>query len=185
MVKGNESMEQVRLGIIGIGGMGSNHARCIAEGKVPKLVLTAVADVRKERLDWAKENLPKDVACFSDGEELITSGTCDAVLIATPHYFHPKYSIFALEHGLHVLSEKPAGVYTKQVRELNEVAAKSDKTFAIMFNQRTNCVYRKLHDMIESGELGALLCHIIERALFKMPFVALVEPDGACLIEHF
>ena len=149
-------MEQVRLGIIGIGGMGSNHARCIAEGKVPKLVLTAVADVRKERLDWAKENLPKDVACFSDGEELITSGTCDAVLIATPHYFHPKYSIFALEHGLHVLSEKPAGVYTKQVRELNEVAAKSDKTFAIMFNQRTNCVYRKLHDMIESGELGAM-----------------------------
>ena len=64
--------------------------------------------------------------------------------------------IYALTHGLHAISEKPAGVYTKQVREMNEVAEKSDKVFAIMFNQRTNCVYRKLHEMIESGELGAL-----------------------------
>jgi len=61
-----------------------------------------------------------------------------------------------LEHGVHAISEKPAGVYTKQVREMNEVAQKSDKVFAIMLNQRTNCVYRKLHEMIESGELGEL-----------------------------
>ena len=87
---------------------------------------------------------------------MIDSGECDAVLIATPHYFHPKYAIYALEHALHVISEKPAGVYTKQVRKVNEAAQKSDKVFAIMFNQRTNCVYRKLHEMILSGELGAM-----------------------------
>lgn len=149
-------MEKVRLGIIGIGGMGTNHANSIVEGKVPNLELTAVADVRQVRLDWAKENLPKEVAIYSDGKELIDSGKCDAVLIATPHYFHPEYVIYALDHGVHALSEKPAGVYTKQVREMNEVAAKSDKVFAIMFNQRTNCIYRKLHEMIESGELGEL-----------------------------
>ena len=149
-------MEQVRLGIIGIGGMGSGHAMSIVQGKVPDMILTAVADVRQSRLDWAKESLPDQVHIFSDGEELIDSGTCDAVLVATPHYLHPHYTAYALEHGLHAISEKPAGVYTKQVRELNEIAAKSDKVFAIMFNQRTNCVYRKLHEMIESGELGAL-----------------------------
>lgn len=149
-------MEQVRLGIIGIGGMGSGHAMSIVQGKVPNLVLSAVADVRQSRLDWARNNLPSEVSTFSDGKELINSGTCDAVLIATPHYLHPVLGIYALEHGVHVISEKPAGVYTKQVRELNEVAAKSDKVFAIMFNQRTNCVYRKLHDMIESGEFGQL-----------------------------
>ena len=147
-------MEQVRLGVIGIGGMGTNHVHSILDGKVPNMVLTAVADVRQSRLDWAKENLPKEVAVFSDGKELIDSGVVDAVLVATPHYFHPEYVIYALEHGVHAISEKPAGVYTKQVREMNEAAAKSDKTFAIMFNQRTNCTYRKLHDMIESGELG-------------------------------
>ena len=149
-------MEQVRLGIIGIGGMGSNHAVHVMKGEVPNLVLTAVADIRPCRLDWAKANLSDEIAAFADSEALIDSGLCDAVLIATPHYLHPQFTIYALEHGLHVISEKPAGVYTKQVREMNKVAAGSDKTFAIMFNQRTNCVYRKLHEMIASGELGEL-----------------------------
>ena len=149
-------MNEVRIGIIGIGGMGSNHAKMILSGQVPRLRLTAVADVSQSRLDWAKENLPEDMALFSDGRALIDSGKCDAVLIATPHYFHPEYVVYALEHGVHALSEKPAGVYTKQVRAMNEAAEKSDKVFAIMFNQRTNCVYRKLHEMIESGELGQL-----------------------------
>lgn len=149
-------MEKVRLGIIGIGGMGTNHVNSLHNGMVPNMELTAVADVRQSRLDWAKENLPNTVSVFDDGKKLIDSGTCDAVLIATPHYFHPEYVIYALEHGLHAISEKPAGVYTKQVREMNEVAEKSDKTFAIMFNQRTNCIYRKLHEMIQSGEFGQM-----------------------------
>ena len=147
---------EVRIGIIGLGGMGGNHARSIAEGKVPGMRLTAVADTRQSRLEWAKEELPAEVARFTDGKELIESGTCDAVFIATPHYQHPEFVIYALQHGLHAISEKPAGVYTKQVREMNEVAKKSNRVFAIMFNQRTNCVYRKLYEMMHSGELGAL-----------------------------
>ena len=149
-------MDEVRLGIIGIGGMGSGHAVNIVKGEVPHMRLTAVADISEARLAWAKKTLPESVKRFSDGREMIDSGECDAVLIATPHYFHPEFVIYALTHGLHAISEKPAGVYTKQVREMNAVAEKSDKVFAIMFNQRTNCVYRKLHEMIESGELGAL-----------------------------
>lgn len=149
-------MDKVRLGIIGIGGMGTNHATNIAKGLAPDIQLTAVSDVSPARLKWAEENLPSEVARFSDGREMINSGMCDAVLIATAHYLHPEYAIYALEHGLHVLTEKPAGVYTKQVQEMNEAADKSGKVFAIMYNQRTNCVYRKLHEMINSGELGAM-----------------------------
>ena len=149
-------MEKVRLGIIGIGGMGTNHALSIVKGNIPEMELTAVADIREIRRSWAKENLPGSVDIFEDGRELIESGTCDAVLIATPHYFHPDFVIYALEHGIHAITEKPAGVYTKKVREMNEAASKSDKVFAIMLNQRTNCVYRKLHEMIESGELGEI-----------------------------
>ena len=62
----------------------------------------------------------------------------------------------ALEHGLHVMSEKPAGVYAKQVREMNEAAAKSDRIFGMMFSQRTNCVYRKRHEMVQSGKYGQI-----------------------------
>lgn len=149
-------MEQVRLGIIGIGGMGSNHARSIVEGKVPEIKLTAVADIKEARRQWAVKELPPDVAVYGEGRELIDSGSCDAVLIATPHYQHPELAIYSLERGLHVLTEKPAGVYTKQVREMNEAAERSDKVFAIMLNQRTNCVYRKMHEMISGGELGQI-----------------------------
>ena len=62
----------------------------------------------------------------------------------------------AFDHGLHALCEKPAGVYTKQVREMNDAASRSDKVFAMMFNQRTNHVYRKMYDIVHSGEYGKI-----------------------------
>ena len=66
------------------------------------------------------------------------------------------YVTEALKRDIHVISEKPAGVYTKAVREVNELAARSKATYAIMFNQRTNCVYRKMKEIISSGELGSI-----------------------------
>ena len=149
-------MDKVRLGIIGIGNMGTNHSKSLIEGKVPELELAAIADRQESRRDWAKENLPESVVIFEEGKDLIESGICDAVLIAVPHYQHPELSIMALSQGLHVLCEKPAGVYTKQVREMNEAAEKSDRVFAMMFNQRTNCIYRKMHELVTGGELGAI-----------------------------
>lgn len=149
-------MDKVRLGIIGIGNMGTNHSKSLIEGKVPGLELAAIADRQESRRDWAKENLPESVVIFEEGKDLIESGVCDAVLIAVPHYQHPELSIMALSQGLHVLCEKPAGVYTKQVREMNEAAEKSDRVFAMMFNQRTNGIYRKMHELVTSGELGAI-----------------------------
>ena len=151
-----EAMEQVKLGIIGIGNMGSGHCRTILDGEVPELKLVAVADRREARREWAKENLPSDVQIFEEGDELIESGVCDAVLIAVPHYDHPRLVMSALEHGQHALCEKPAGVYTKQVREMNEAAEKSDKVFAMMFNQRTNHVYRKMHEIVQGGQYGQI-----------------------------
>ena len=156
-------MEKVRLGIIGIGSMGTGHAGNVLKGMVPDMELTAVADIRQSRLDWARNNLPETVKVFDDGRKMIDSGSCDAVLVATPHYLHPEFVIYALEHGLHAISEKPAGVYTKQVREMNEAAERSDRSFAIMLNQRTNCVYRKMHELAAGwkatwdGEGGGVL----------------------------
>lgn len=149
-------MEQVKIGIIGVGNMGSDHSKRITNGDVPELKLVAVADRSQARRDWAKENLPEDVKIFNEGDELIDSGICDAVLIAVPHYQHPTLAVRAFEKGLHVMCEKPAGVYTLAVREMNEAAKKSGKVFGMMFNQRTNCVYRKMYELVHSGELGAI-----------------------------
>ncbi|NLK28274.1 MAG: Gfo/Idh/MocA family oxidoreductase [Clostridiales bacterium] len=149
-------MNEVRLGIIGIGNMGSGHCNTILKGEVPNLKLTAVADLKENRRQWAKETLPATVSIFETAEELIRSNTCDAVLIATPHYDHPRLVILALEHGLHVMCEKPAGVYTKQVREMNEVAEKYNLVFGMMFNQRTNHVYRKMYELVHNGNYGQI-----------------------------
>ena len=149
-------MTKVRLGIIGVGNMGSGHAANILAGKCPEIELTAVADRREARRQWAKDTLPECTAIFEEGSDLIQSGLCDAVHICTPHYQHPTLAMEAFAAGLHVMCEKPAGVYTKAVREMNEAAEKSGKVFAMMFNQRTNCVYRKMHEMVHSGQLGEL-----------------------------
>ena len=149
-------MEKIRLGVIGVGNMGSGHINNIKAGKCPEIEVVAAADRRESRREWCKENIPT-AQIFNEGEDLIKAGVCDAVLIATPHYQHPPLAQLALENGLHVMVEKPAGVYTLQVREMMATAdAHPDKTFGMMFNQRTNCVYRKLKEMLENGELGEI-----------------------------
>jgi predicted dehydrogenase len=149
-------MTKVRVGIIGIGGMGTNHAQELIAGKVPNAELTAVCDIRTERLEWAKQSFGDSIKLFDNTDSFFQSKAFDAVMIVTPHYDHPGLAIQSLNSGYHTLIEKPAGVYTKAVREMNEVALQSDKVFAIMYNQRTNPLYKKLKELIESGELGEL-----------------------------
>jgi predicted dehydrogenase len=149
-------MKKVRLGIIGLGNMGTEHCKYLIKGEVPSVELTAVCDINPEKLEKIKKLVGEEVKCFGSSEELYNSNTIDAVLVATPHYDHPTLGIRALEKGLHLLIEKPAGVYTKQVRELNDLALKTDRVFGIMYNQRTNPLYQKVKDLIDSGELGEL-----------------------------
>lgn len=147
--------EKLRYGIIGIGNMGSSHIKMYTDGKIKEMELVAVCDIKQDRLDYAKEQVP-GVATFLSTDDLFASGLLDAVIIATPHYLHPPLATQALKLGIHVLSEKPAGVYTKDVRELIEFVKTQDKTYAIMFNQRTNCVYRKAKELVSSGVYGEI-----------------------------
>ena len=148
-------MDIVRVGIIGVGNMGSSHAKKIVAGEIEGMTLAAIADTNPARLEWAKENCP-GAELFSDAIEMMDSGKVDAVIVATPHYDHPVLFTEALKRDLHALCEKPAGVYTKAVREVNELASRSKATYAIMFNQRTNCVYRKMKEIVESGVMGSI-----------------------------
>ena len=146
-------MNKVKLGIVGYGNIGTSHTNHLMKGDVPNMELTAVCDIAQARREVFAAKYPQ-IPVFESAEDMFKSGLCDAVIIAVPHYDHPKLAIQAFEHGLHVIVEKPAGVYTKQVKEMNEAAAKSDKLFGIMYNQRTNPVYQKLREMIQRGDLG-------------------------------
>ncbi|GAA1490417.1 Gfo/Idh/MocA family protein [Brachybacterium sacelli] len=146
----------VRLGIIGLGAQGGMYARVIAAGEVAGMTLGAIADVDPAKQELAAEKHP-GVPFYDDYLAMLDSGDVDAVVTTVPHFLHAEMTITAISKGIHALTEKPAGVYTKQVEEMNSFAAEHpETTFAIMFNQRTNPVYTDLKELIDSGELGAL-----------------------------
>ena len=144
-------MGEVRLGIVGAGTMGSGHIRTLGSGRVRGARLAAVCDINPKALQGHG-----DVPTFTNSNELIASGKVDAVLIATPHYFHTTIGIAALSAGLHVLVEKPISVHKADCERLIAAHRNPKQVFAAMFNQRTDPVYRELRRMIGEGEIGSL-----------------------------
>ena len=136
-----------------MGNIGQHHATYLQAGKVPRCELVAVADAFPDKL--AKFN---PLAIHGDGEELIRSGTVDAVVIATPHYQHTSLGIAALEAGLHVMVEKPISAHKADAERLLAVAkAHPQQVFAGMFQLRAEPRYLKIQKLIQSGELGELV----------------------------
>lgn len=148
-------MNELKVGIIGIGNMGYAHAKNIFEGKVNRLKLVAVCDIDLNKLENAKKQFP-DVLIYNNADELISSKQVDAVIIATPHFLHTEIAIKAFNLGLHVLTEKPAGVRASDVLKMNAAAEKSGKVFGIMWNQRTNPLFKKAKELVENGTLGTM-----------------------------
>ena len=151
-------MRKIRFGIIGLGNQGSSYFFNIFEqGKVAHGVVTALCDNRPAKIENIKSKTEnKTVECFLDYKAMLDSGLVDAVLVETPHYQHPEIVMECLKRDIHVICDKPAGVYAKQVLEMNEAAKKSKAKFGMMFNQRTNCLYRKMREIIASGGIGEL-----------------------------
>ena len=140
---------KVRLGIIGLGAQGSMYAGFIQDGMVPNIEIGAICDVdpAKAQVVASKHS---GVPFYDDYVAMLDTGDVDAVVTCVPHYLHPEMGIEALRRNIHALVEKPAGVYTKQVKELNAFAeTKPELTFAIMFNQRNNPLYQKLKEIVD------------------------------------
>jgi len=145
-------MNHVRIGIIGVGVMGSHHARYLQEDKVPRATLTALCDTDPKKLKPWDNSLRK----FTDSRKLIRSGDVDAVLIATPHYDHTTIGMDALRQGLHVLVEKPISVHKSDCERLLAAHKDPRQVFAAMFQLRTDPRYVKVREMVQGGELGRL-----------------------------
>ena len=145
--------KKVKLGIIGLGNMGSAHVDFVKNTSTAELV--AVADHKKEKADQFAEK--SGAKAFYDGLELIKSGLVEAVIIATPHYDHTPLAIAAFENGLHVLSEKPIAVHKADAqRKIDAHKKRPDLKFALMFQQRTDEAHKKIKSIISAGELGEI-----------------------------
>lgn len=139
----------VRLGVVGLGLMGTSHARSILNRQVPGCELAAICDQNA----GVASAFP-DITFFSDPAFFFRSGKIDAVIICTPHYDHTALGIAALKAGLHVLVEKPISVHKADALRLLAAHKDSNQVFAAMFNQRTDPIYQKLRHLVASGELG-------------------------------
>ena len=148
-------MNEVKVGIIGIGNMGYAHLQTVTAGNIPDMTVTAVCDINPERLKAANAEYP-DIAAFGDYTDLLKNSDTNAVIIAVPHPLHAKIAIEAFEYGKHVLVEKPIDITVSAAEKLCAAARKSGKVFAVMFNQRTNGLFREARRIVNSGELGEL-----------------------------
>jgi len=144
-------MNKVRIGVVGLGNMGSAHIRQMLEGKIPRMEVSAICDVDPKRI----AQFPQ-LKSFSSSKEMIRSGEIDAILITTPHYSHTTIGIDALKQGLHVLVEKPISVHKADCERLIAAHTNKKQVFAAMFNQRTDPYYIKIRQLVKSGELGKI-----------------------------
>jgi predicted dehydrogenase len=148
----------LRVGIVGMGNIGRYHANYLSgaagTAKIHNATLSALCTRDPAQLRALIDTYggPSSVAGFSSYEKMLSSGSCDAVLIATPHTDHPEKTLAAFKAGLHVMVEKPLGVSVKAAREVVDAYARYPHLkFGVMFNQRTNPMYRKLHELLQAG----------------------------------
>lgn len=146
-------MEKVRIGVVGVGGMGYAHCKSVIS--LEETELTCVCDVDEEIAKKRAEEF--NVKYFTDYKEMIKSGLCDAVIVATPHWFHPEIAVYAFKNGLSVLSEKPIAVTVSDADKMIKAAKESGKTFSVMYQRRTEPIFRKAREIVKSGILGELI----------------------------
>ena len=149
-------MNKIKLGIIGLGNMGSGHIRNIIAGKCPKVEIAAICDLKNDRIEAMYAEIKKSYeennestalpVCFNDAIEMMDSGKIDSVLIATPHYDHPVYVIEAIKRGIHVLSEKPMALNKEQTDKILATVEKTGKTA-----EKTGSKFEGLGSKIASG----------------------------------
>jgi predicted dehydrogenase len=145
-----KSRKPVRLGVIGLGNIANQHIDNVRTGRVADCEITALCSRSPSELA-TKIGLPH----FTDYRELIASGRCDAVLIATPTFSHFDIGAAALQAGLHVMMEKPIGLSVKEGEDLLALQ-QDEQVFALMLNQRTDALFVTMRDLIQHGTLGEI-----------------------------
>ena len=149
--------KKLRVGLVGIGGMGSNHLRCQLGN--PRVEVVAICDILPEKMQAAKDRFDiPSIPCYTDFKEMIDNEQLDAVDISTPNYLHSIVAVYAMERGLHVFCEKPDAVSVEEALKMKEASERTGKILMVMRNNRyyTNSQYLK--KLIASGECGEIYC---------------------------
>ncbi len=155
--RNNMSTSKVKVGLVGLGNIGTTHAENLS--KMDHVDLVGVCDIVKEKADIFATRYKS--TAYYDYHDLLQNSGLDAIIVAVPHYDHAPISIEAFAHNVHVLCEKPLAVHVndakKMISAFDVARSKNPKLlFGIMFQERTNPFYRKLKDLLDHGDLGRL-----------------------------
>lgn len=145
------AIKKVRYGIIGVGSMGSAHARNIVSDKSRQFTLTALCDHNIEKKALADE---LGVPFFSTAQAMYDSGLLDAVIIAVPHYWHKALTYRAARAGIHVLCEKPLSSSVGEARDMIAECKKRKIKLGAMLQQRTRPIMKKMKQLVDGGVIG-------------------------------
>lgn len=132
--------------------MGRSHLE--KEQALDEAKIVAVADVVQKAVDEIKDRY--SVHGFYSWQEMIDSGEIEAVLIATPHPFHCPIALYAAERNVHVLSEKPIAVTVSEADRMVASAKEHGVTLGVMFQTRTDPIYARAKEIVDSGVIGQL-----------------------------
>lgn len=149
--------KKLRIGLVGIGGMGKRHLDCHLKNS--RVEIVALCDILPERAETAIEtNGLINAKVYQDFREMIDTEQLDAVDIATPNYLHSIVAVYAMEQGLHVFCEKPDAVSVEEALKMKAASEKYGKILMVMRNNRyyTNSQYLK--KIIANGECGDIYC---------------------------
>jgi len=144
----------LRVGLIGYGYWGPNLARNLTEADGVELVM--LADARPERRHAAERRHPGVKTC-ADAAPLIASGDVDAVVIATPLATHHALATAAVNHGKHVLVEKPLAASRRDAESLASLAETRGVCLMVDHTFVYTGAVRKIRSLIDAGDLGELL----------------------------
>ncbi|MCS6777725.1 MAG: Gfo/Idh/MocA family oxidoreductase [Chloroherpetonaceae bacterium] len=153
---------RLRAGIIGCGWFGRVHLERLSE--IPGIAVCAVSDPDPAARRKLAERVPElmrdqqgtDVADYASAEELMQHPGLDFVVIASPNRWHVPQVLAALEHGLHVLCEKPLSLVPEEVTQVAEATERSDRIVAIAYQSRYRRDSRLLREALRSGRWGRI-----------------------------
>lgn len=149
--------EEIRVGIIGCGGIANGHiGRLIS---IPEAKITGLMDIDPKRLQAAAQHFPEiaDVPVFEDHKEMIEELDLDATVICSPHFIHTEQILDSLNAGLHVLTEKPMVCSIEEAREVREAEETAGTVLGISYQRHTQAEYQFVRDQIASGETGDVM----------------------------
>ncbi len=145
-------MENIRFGLVGAGAIAASHITGIKNTEGAEL--SAICEKNPARVEELKKEYP--VPCFTEIEDMLSSGLVDAVDITTPSGLHLEPALKAIEAGAHVLVEKPMEITPERIDRMSEAAKKKGVKLGCIFQSRFRALPRKIKGLIDGGILGEI-----------------------------